>query len=242
MASYDKKNPDTIQTMFDSIANKYDFTNGVLSLQLHRYWNQKLISSLINTEEEGTALADLCCGTGDIAFRWLKKAKTPQNAKLIDFSKEMLECAKTKAPKLNASPIHTIKYIAADVHDIPLEDKTIDYATMAYGIRNVYSPEKCFQEVYRILKNEGKFGILELTRPSNSLLKFAHKTYLQRFLPIIGKMFTSNKEAYRYLSQSIDSFIQPAELQKMLMDIGFKNVKIKPLSWGVATIIIAEKI
>lgn len=241
MAFYDKKSPQTIRLMFDSIANKYDLTNGILSLQLHRYWNHKLIDLLRNGEKEEASLADLCSGTGDIAFRWLKKSKKPQNVNLIDFSEQMLECAKNKQPKLNIPNYHNIKYITADVHEIPLENCSLDYASMAYGIRNVCSPEKCFQEVYRILKQEGKFGILELTRPSNYFLQLGHKIYLEKFLPMMGKIFTSNKQAYKYLSQSIDKFVHPSELQKMLIDTGFKNVVTKPLSCGIATIIIAEK-
>lgn len=243
MPQYDKHKPETIQSMFGSIAKSYDRTNAILSFQLHRLWNRKLIQSTIQKNPIGnhTILADLCCGTGTISLPWLKSQKTPHQLILVDFCEEMLTCAKEKAIKLNLDQVHSLNYLNADVQAIPLKDESVNYATMAYGIRNVQSPAKCFQEAYRILKKNGSFGILELTEPQNAFLRQGHRLYLKTALPILGKLFAKNYEAYQYLSQSIQAFVKPHELKELLQQAGFASIEIQPLTFGIATLLIAHK-
>lgn len=241
MANYNKNNPETIQAMFGSIAKQYDKTNGILSFQLHRYWNHQLVKSIMPLElqlqESGV---DLCCGTGEIAFTFLKKTQQSCTMHLIDFCQEMLSCAQEKAKNLPLTH-HKMTYIQADVQELPLENQSINFATMAYGIRNVKSSEKCLKEVYRVLKPGGVFGILELTQPENTILRFGHKFYLKTILPILGRMLTSNQDAYQYLCNSINAFIKPKELESKLLQAGFDRVQIKALHGGIATILIARK-
>lgn len=229
--------------MFGSIASSYDRTNAILSFQLHRLWNRRLVNAAIpaHLTSQPCTFADLCCGTGAISLPWLTSQKTSHQAKLVDFCPEMLACAKQKASHLQLHQKHDVSYIQADVQSIPLEANTIDFATMAYGIRNVESPEKCFAEVYRILKNGGTFGILELTEPNNRLLRLGHRLYLKAALPVLGKLFAKNGDAYRYLSQSIQTFVKPQTLSALLKSAGFSSVQIRPLSGGIATLIIARK-
>jgi demethylmenaquinone methyltransferase/2-methoxy-6-polyprenyl-1,4-benzoquinol methylase len=113
--------------------------------------------------------------------------------------------------------------------------------TIAYGIRNVKEPSKCFEEAYRTLKVGGTLGILELTEPKNAILRFGHNLYLKRVLPQLGKLLTSNRQAYEYLSQSIGAFTKPDELAARLKKANFTDVKIIPLTGGIATIITAKK-
>lgn len=235
---YNKNDPQTIQVMFGSIAKQYDKTNAVLSFQLHRLWNRKLIQKVIGNASPSNFL-DLCCGTGEIAFGSLKKCPTPCRAFLIDFCEEMLSCAKAKAQNLKLDR-HDISYIQADAQQIPLPENSIKYATIAYGIRNVKDPGKCINEVYRVLKTGGKLGILELTQPKNPFLKFGHNIYLKNILPLMGKLLTSNQNAYQYLCNSIHTFIKPEDLENLLKETGFTTYRY-PLTGGIATILIAEK-
>jgi demethylmenaquinone methyltransferase / 2-methoxy-6-polyprenyl-1,4-benzoquinol methylase len=239
MTNYHKNDPHSIQKMFGSIAKRYDKANAILSMQLHKRWNSQLINQVTHNQDAMTLL-DLCCGTGDIAFGYLKKSSTPKSAILIDFCPEMLECAKDKAAHLNLNH-HQIKYIQADVQKIPLENNLVHMATMAYGIRNVKNPLECFQEVHRILKPEGIFGILELTKPTYPLIRMGHRLYLRLIMPLLGKWITSNREAYQYLCSSIDQFAAPAELEKQLLAAGFKHTTKTPLACGIATIVLAQK-
>lgn len=239
--NYNKQAPETIQNMFGHIAKSYDLTNALLSFQLHRLWNRKLIKAAVPTSKGSYISADLCCGTGAIALPWLFKNSYSQHVYLIDFCQEMLQQAKEKALFLKLEPHHTLNYIQANVLDIPLSNDSLDFATMAYGIRNVSSPEKCFQEVYRSLKPGGTFGILELTQPKNPLLKIGHRLYLKTIVPLLGKLIAKNGNAYEYLSQSIQTFIQPEELAKTLANTGFEKVRIQPLTGGIATLFLASK-
>jgi demethylmenaquinone methyltransferase/2-methoxy-6-polyprenyl-1,4-benzoquinol methylase len=238
MQYYHKKQPETIEAMFDDIATKYDITNGVLSCQLHRYWNNKFVAALPPIHPEAS-LTDLCCGTGEIAFRWLRRHSQANRATLIDFSEQMLACARTKGQKLFTSPAHDIQYIKADVHKLPLPDSYTDFASMAYGIRNVKQPSICFTEVHRILKPGGTFAILELTRPKQRWLAAGHRFYLKILLPLLGRLMTRNAAAYRYLGNSIGDFVDPEILKSELEKAHFSNVSIKSLSGGIATIITA---
>lgn len=239
MTHYNKNDPKTIQSMFDSIAPSYDTTNGVLSFQMHRLWNYQLVKSIFKDSNSETLL-DLCCGTGEIAFNYLKKSKSPQKAHLVDFCSGMLECAKEKAKKKKLDK-HAIEYTKADVQALPLPDVSINCAMMAYGIRNVKDPLQCFQEVFRVLCSNGRFGILELTEPNSSVLRLAHRLYLRTLLPLMGKAMTSNRDAYQYLCNSIHSFVKPDHLKNQLTAVGFSNVQIIPLTGGIATLILAQK-
>lgn len=236
--SYSKDNPETIQRMFGSIANQYDRANAVLSFQLHKRWNRALVDAVTDGNSH-EPLFDLCCGTGDIALTYLDTFPKAENVTFIDFCEEMLACAKEKV--LQREKKTTVTYLQADVQDVPLPEASAGAATMAYGIRNVKDPERCFHEVHRLLRPGAPFGILELTRPENPLMRWGHYLYLKMVLPILGKLVTSNQEAYSYLCNSIHDFIAPEELQKQLEAAGFKKTARIPLSGGIATILIGYK-
>lgn len=243
MISYNKDDPQTIQEMFNSIAKNYDRTNSILSFQMHKHWNQVFIKKVLMNNRPGTIL-DLCCGTGDIALEYLKYIKLQNKAVpktyMLDFSVEMLSYAQKRAEREKLNP-YEINYLQADAQSLPLPDKCIDCATVAYGIRNVKEPRLCLQEVFRVLKKGGTFGILELTQPVNPLLRLGYTAYLHTVLPVMGKIFTSNKEAYNYLCNSIRSFMEPKALVQLMEAEGFGNVDNIPLMGGIATILIGKK-
>lgn len=237
---YRKDSPHTIQSMFNSIANRYDFTNAVLSFSLHKHWNRALIRQ-VRQKSEPHVLLDLCSGTGDIAFDYLRTTPCSCQAYLVDFSSEMLENAKRKANQFNFNSSHHISYIEADVQHLPLPNQLANCATMAYGIRNVQDPACCMREVFRVLKPGGCFGILELTRPRYRVLRLGHQFYLRTCMPFLGKWLTDNKQAYQYLCQSIQTFVAPEELQNLLEKTGFIRTQCHSLTGGIATIIMGYK-
>lgn len=236
---YNKNDPATIQSMFNSIAKRYDLTNAVLSLQMHKRWNRALVEA-VGVPAKSETLLDLCSGTGDIALAYLQAAKPACTIYLVDFSAEMLACAKEKCKALELTQ-HRLEFIEADVQALPLLDAVADSATIAYGIRNVKDPAKCFREVFRTLKLGGRFGILELTQPTNPVMRFGHSLYLRTMLPLLGKWLTANQEAYDYLRGSIHTFITPTKLEMLLQEAGFINTYRKPLGGGIATILFGQK-
>lgn len=237
--SYSKQEPETIQNLFGAIAAQYDRTNSVLSFQMHKRWNKELVNA-VSEGETPRRLLDLCCGTGEIAITFLKKAPVRCQAFLLDFCEEMLQCAKAKAEE-QLLHHHTLTYLRADAQNIPLAKESVQACTIAYGIRNVKDPKKCIDEVFRVLEPGGRFAILELTQPQNSLLRFGHSCYLRFFLPQIGRLLTHNKAAYEYLCQSIQNFIVPAVLEEQLKAAGFTDTYCRPLNGGIATLIFGKK-
>jgi demethylmenaquinone methyltransferase/2-methoxy-6-polyprenyl-1,4-benzoquinol methylase len=236
---YDKQNPETIQSMFGSIAKDYDRGNAILSFQMHKWWNSQLIKHVL-TPTQPESFLDLCAGTGDIALTYLNKKQKAHDCKgvLLDFCKEMLDIAQIKAQQMGIR--NTVEYVVADAQQIPFEEKSFNAVTVAYGIRNVKDFQKCFREVFRVLKPGGRFGILELTQPENKILRLGHNLYLKNVLPLAGKMFTSNENAYKYLCQSIQHFVAPQVLEAGLKEAGFKNIQRISLLGGVATLIVAQ--
>lgn len=236
---YSKSNPSTIQSLFDAIAQRYDMTNTIMSLSLHKIWKKRLIKSL-EPKLSSHGFLDICAGTGEIAFCYLNRIKAPCSAYLVDFSSEMLKYAKKKEKKFPLSH-HTLHYLEADAHLLPLEDLSIDRAAMAYGIRNLHNPLMCLKEVLRVLKPGGAFAILELTVPRRKILQKGHQFYLKYVLPFIGKYCASNSQAYDYLQNSIRTFISPLEIENLLQLAGFSSTSQECLGGGIATIIKGTK-
>jgi len=229
--NYEKSSPETIQTLFSKIASRYDLCNKALSFNLHKRWNKKLVNLLLGSGEN---ILDLCAGTGDIAFEFKRNAPNSK-VTLLDFCEPMLAVAKSKAEVLG----HSFEFVQGDATKLPFGDKEFSQVSVAYGIRNVQDPVKCMAEAYRVLKPGGVFGILELTRPENWVVRVLHSWYLKVFVPLIGRLITGNKEAYQYLDQSIKNF---QLFKSQLESVGFQEVRVIPLTFGIASIIVAKKL
>lgn len=238
---YNKTQPETVQNLFSSIAEEYDRTNAILSLNLHRYWNRALIKAV--SKNKPKVLLDLCAGTGEIAFGYIKKYPqiTPEKTLLLDFCPKMLAIAEQKIERSLLLKKHSIETIVASAEEIPLTSSSVSAVSVAYGIRNVLHPENCYREVYRVLETQGTFNILELTRPANKLLKFGHSLYLKTLIPLIGALTAKDREAYLYLSRTVQGFSQPDHIASQLNENGFKHIKVQPLIGGIATLITCQK-
>lgn len=229
---YKKSAPETIQAMFASIAQNYDVTNAAFSFGLHKLWNQQLIQELKGTK----TLLDLCAGTGEIAFGYLKKNPKAE-AILLDFCPEMLAIAQKKGDLFK----NRFEIVQADAQAIPLADRSVDGVSIAYGIRNVSDPMRCFTEVFRVLNGGGRFAILEATRPTSWSLRKMHHVYTKLILPFIGKLTAKNREAYKYLANSVETFSTPETLETILKSVGFHQIRRQPLMGGITTLLTALK-
>jgi len=265
MDQYSKTEPKSIKSLFNRIASRYDRANALMSLNCHKKWNKVLVREVLKACHPDQYL-DLCAGTGEIAFTLLKQClprssdnpsiKHPSRNSsregafarkngvcetfLLDFSEEMLKLAQAKASLLPVS--QKVHYIQADAQKIPLPGSSIDAVTIAYGIRNIEDPSRCIQEVYRVLRPGGVLAILELTRPNNPIMKMGHKLYTKLALPLIGKVVASDRKAYQYLCSSVQEFLHPVDIARIIEKSGFSKIRIKPLFSGVATVITAKKI
>ena len=132
--------------------------------------------------------------------------------------------------------------ISADACLIPFRDNTFTVATIAFGIRNIPDIDNFIKDVFRVLIPDGKLAILELVRPENKIIRMLYSFYLGTMLPFIGGVISGRKIAYEYLSKTISTFVDPAELKTMLEKYGFNGVTFYPQTFGVATIIICKKV
>ena len=218
-----------IQSLFNSIVPTYDLLNRVLSGGIDMIWRVNVFRLINNVK--GKRAIDLCCGTGDISSLLHRKG-----AKLtsLDFSLNMLVEGKKKGSLSGQS-------IAADASKIPFRDNTFHTATIAFGIRNIPDLDNFIEDVHRILDVNGQFAILELVRPRNKVIGFLYSVYLGTILPLIGGIISGKRFAYGYLSTTIATFVDPVDLQTMLSEHGFSDIRCSPQTFGVATIITCKK-
>ena len=233
-SSLDKKKQ--VEQMFDNISGNYDGLNRVISLGTDLKWRKKVLKMVADKNPE--SILDIATGTGDLAIKF---AASTQAKKIIglDLSEGMLSVAKKKVVGSELS--EKIKFVQGDSEALTFTNDSFDVVTVSFGIRNFEHLEKGLSEIYRVLKTKGLFVILETSVPTKSPYKQGYHFYSRRILPIIGKLFSKDKVAYAYLSESASLFPYGEELNNILRKIGFKEVENKPQTFGVATIYTATK-
>jgi len=225
-----------VQSAFSKIAKRYDLTNSLLSFGLHHFWKNFTVSQLENVSE-GEFL-DICSGTGDLAIKTVEKLPGGK-VKALDFCKEMIDFGKAKAVKSGLN--NKIEFIHGNAENLPFEDGCFDGTTVGFGIRNVKHINKAFNEMYRVLKPEGKAVCLEFSTPPSSLFKSIYLFYLSNILPVIGGLFGGDFDSYKYLSTSIKEFPNQERLKKIMEDAGFRDVKYHNLTFGIVAVHVGIK-
>ena len=224
-----------VTEMFDTISNEYDGLNRVISFGIDVKWRKKVVKIVSQKKPEN--ILDIATGTGDLAINL-----TSTNAKEIiglDISNGMLEVGRKKIASKKLDKI--ISMVIGDSENLPFENNTFDAITVAFGVRNFENLEKGLSEILRVLKPDGIFVILETSVPTNPIYKIGYTIYSRFILPMIGKIFSKDKIAYNYLSESASVFPYGEALNNILRKIGFINVKDSPQTMGVATIYTASK-
>ncbi len=225
-----------IQQMFGAIAPKYDFLNRLLSLGIDRRWRTTAVRLL--KFQEGSRILDVATGTGDVALEIA--LRTPKSVKITgaDFCREMVELG---AVKVAASPYaDRIDLKVAPCEDLPFASDTFDSITIAFGIRNVVDRRLGLAEMWRVLRPGGRMIILEFSTPRSLLFREIYYFYFRRLLPVVGGMF-SRYNAYKYLPDSVLEFPSPEEFSQMMAGVGFRNIHLHELTFGIATIYVGEK-
>ena len=229
-----------IVNMFDSIVPTYDLANRVLSMGIDRKWRDigcERAYEILN-KKDLTQITDVACGTGDLLIYWEKNAKkfniNVKNYVGVDPSVKMLEIAREK--------VEFAKFLEGKAQSLPIEDSSSDIVSISYGIRNVVDRKEALREFYRVLKSGGLVVILEFTKQQregvfSKLIDFGMK----RVLPRVGGLISKNYEAYKYLPDSIEEFLTTKMLEDELEAEGFKIRYTKSFSFGISTLIIAQK-
>jgi len=225
-----------VKNIFNRISHKYDFLNNLLSFGLHRLWKRKLVNLLepINGED----WADLCCGTGDLAFLISKRVSPMGSITGIDSAEEILNIAKKKS-ELKKNKI--IKWEIQDVLEINDYAKKFDGICMSYGLRNLNNIEEGIKKVFYLLKNKGRAGFLDFNHSTkNSLSNIFQKIYLRLIVVPISRLFNLSPE-YAYIEKSIRNFPKKNDLIKIAMEVGFKKAEYRSIFWGQMGILILAK-
>ncbi len=224
-----------VEQMFDNIAPKYDFLNHFLSLGIDKLWRKKAIRILSGYKTD--LLLDVATGTGDFAIA----ASRLKPSKIIgfDISEQMLNVGKVKVQRLGLEQI--IEFRKGDSEKMPFPDGYFDAITVAFGVRNFENLETGLKEFVRVLKNDGVAIILEFSKPKYFPMKQLYSFYLFGILPLIGRMVSKDSSAYSYLPESVMAFPDDQKFLSILRNAGFSGARQKRLSFGIATIYIAQK-
>jgi demethylmenaquinone methyltransferase/2-methoxy-6-polyprenyl-1,4-benzoquinol methylase len=224
-----------VTKMFDTISKEYDNLNRVITFGIDIKWRNKVVEIVSNLHPVN--ILDIATGTGDLAVN-LTKTKA-QKIVGFDLSEGMLAVGRKKIEKLQLN--NTIEMILGDSENMPFDDNSFDAITVAFGVRNFENLEKGLSEIYRVLKPKGTFVVLETSVPSKTPYKQGYHFYSTKILPIIGKLFSKDKLAYKYLSDSAASFPYGLAFNNILRKIGFIDIENRPQTFGVATIYVAKK-
>lgn len=225
-----------VEQMFDTISENYDSLNRVISLGTDQSWRRKLIAIVKATKPK--IILDVATGTGDLAI-----ALADSSAEKIvglDISAGMLSVGQKK---INAKKLeHKIEMVQADSEDLPYANDYFDAITVAFGVRNFENLDKGLSEINRVLKPGGVFVVLETSVPTKFPFKQGYTLYSKAILPSVGRIFSKDKSAYAYLSESASKFPFGEAFNNILIKNGFTNVKHFPQTFGVATIYVASKV
>lgn len=224
-----------VAKMFDNISKEYDGLNRVISFGIDIKWRKKVVEIIEKTNPN--SILDIATGTGDLAIN-LAQTKASKIIGL-DISEGMLEVGRKKIRKLNLD--NTIEMVFGDSEKIPFKENSFDAITVAFGVRNFENLEKGLSEIYRVLKTGGTFAVLETSVPTKTPYKQGYYFYATKILPLIGKLFSKDKSAYKYLSDSAATFPYGEAFNNILQKIGFIAIENKPQTFGVASIYIAKK-
>ena len=224
--------------LFGSIARRYDLINDLQSFGLHRAWKRRLVG--LAAPRTGERALDICCGTGDIAFALARRGAAVMG---LDFSEPMLEVARAKAPARGpgSEGRGSVEFLRGDAEQLPFKDNRFEIVTVGYGLRNLASWERGLAEMERVARPGGRLLVLDFGKPDNAVWRGFYFAYLGRLVPIFGKVFCRNSQAYAYILESLRHYPAQHGIASKLREMGCADVRTVNLLGGVMSISCAVK-
>jgi demethylmenaquinone methyltransferase/2-methoxy-6-polyprenyl-1,4-benzoquinol methylase len=220
-----------VQGVFSRVASRYDLMNDLMSAGIHRLWKDAMMDWL--APRPGQRLIDVAGGTGDIAFRFLRRAPGA-HATVVDMTEAMLAEGRQRAEAEQLGS--ALDWVAGDAMALPFPDASFDVYTISFGIRNVTRIPDALSEAFRVLRPGGRLMVLEFSRIPNEALQWAYDRYSFNVIPAMGQVVAGDRASYQYLVESIRRFPDQESFAAMIRDAGFGQVRYRNLSMGVAAL------
>ncbi|MDH5722353.1 MAG: bifunctional demethylmenaquinone methyltransferase/2-methoxy-6-polyprenyl-1,4-benzoquinol methylase UbiE [Alphaproteobacteria bacterium] len=229
--------------VFDSVADRYDLMNDIMSGGIHRLWKDRFVRMIrprATLDGRSIDYLDVAGGTGDIAFRIRRKVGSGANITLCDLNDNMLIKGRSRA--IDKGWFNDFNWITGNAESLPIPDSSIDIYTIAFGLRNVTHIDTALKEAYRVLRPGGKFFCLEFSHVRLPMLARAYDTYSYAFIPFMGEKITQDRESYQYLVESIRKFPTQKKLMQRIKEAGFEKASYTNFSAGIAAVHIGTKL
>lgn len=223
-----QKDKKLVQSVFDTVYDKYDLMNDLMSLGVHRNWKNSLVKMM--NPYPGQNLIDVACGTGDIGKLYSDATKLKSDVLSVDPNANMI-----KKSKQRLSNYKNMKWKISSGERLDVKSNTFDFYTISFGLRNTSNIENTLSEAYRVLKKGGRFLCLEFSKIENSNLDFIYKKY-SKIIPKLGKYIIGDPKPYEYLIKTIDEFLNQEELLDIIKKKNFVNCEYTNLSGGIVSI------
>jgi demethylmenaquinone methyltransferase/2-methoxy-6-polyprenyl-1,4-benzoquinol methylase len=224
-----------VRRMFGAIAGRYDFLNHFLSLNIDRSWRRTCVREVSRRlQSRQPRILDIGCGTGDLSLAFAPVGPVVG----CDFSHPMLRlgCAKV-CGRVTPNPVLLIE---ADALRLPFAHGQFDATVSAFVLRNLADARKGLEEMRRVLRPGGILGVLDFSMPRIPVVGRLYRFYFLRILPRIGAWISGMEGPYKYLPDSVQAFPGPLELKALIESTGFRNVEYRPLSGGIAVLLLAQ--
>ena len=221
-----------VRGVFDSVADRYDLMNDLMSAGIHRLWKRFTIE--LSAVRPGQTVLDIAGGTGDLSARFSKLVGAEGKVILADINASMLQVGRDKL--LDAGAFGNLHMVQCDAQYLPFPDNSVDCITIAFGLRNVTDKALALRSMERILKPGGRLLILEFSKPTSPLLEKIYDTYSFRILPMMGRLVANDEESYRYLAESIRKHPDQETLMAMMEDAGFVDCQYHNMTGGIVAV------
>jgi demethylmenaquinone methyltransferase/2-methoxy-6-polyprenyl-1,4-benzoquinol methylase len=222
-----------VRAVFDSVAERYDLMNDLMSAGIHRLWKDEMVAWL--NPRPGQRMLDVAGGTGDVARRALPRLEPAAGGVVVcDANPRMLEIGRARA--IDDGILAGIEWLCGNAEALPFADRVFDLYTIAFGLRNVTRIERALAEARRVLRPGGRFLCLEFTPSVAPALQPLYDAYSLTFLPLLGRLVTGSRDAYTYLVESIRRFPSQSEISAMIADAGLDRPRYRNLTGGIAAL------
>jgi demethylmenaquinone methyltransferase/2-methoxy-6-polyprenyl-1,4-benzoquinol methylase len=223
---------DMVGAVFDSVADRYDVMNDLMSLGIHRFWKRYALGQ--SGVRYGQCVLDLAGGTGDLAAVLCERVGDTGTVVLSDINESMLSVGRDRM--VDRGLVQNLEYTLADAEQLPFAPNSFDCVTMAFGLRNVTNKQRALESIYSVLKPGGRLLVLEFSKPILPLLSKVYDAYSFTALPMLGKLVANDAESYRYLAESIRKHPDQQTLKDMMSLAGFERCDYHNLTGGIVAL------